>query len=362
MPEIINALFGRSRNDTAHSGEDVADPTAAQTDSPQPDTADVAGAGETVDTNAIEVEPTEITTVVVPTGDAIVTEDNPEAEADSAPADDEAAIETAAEESAEADDDLTDEAALEADEDEDAEDIAADESDDESDDAAADDDLAEDAEEDGNGAEDVEPTTADDLEEEIAADADEDSDDAEDIAAEEPDEATADDDLAEATADAGQANPEDIEPTAEDSDDVAADDDLTEEAATAEDTAVEVAPVAVEAGADDDESEPLVAVVPVETRVAAGVRGSISVGDGVVVKVVTIVAGKVDGVHNLDGVSIEAVDDTATITISLVVEYGHAVKSLAEQIRTGVIEAVEQFLGLDVAAVDVHVSDIHTPA
>jgi uncharacterized alkaline shock family protein YloU len=88
------------------------------------------------------------------------------------------------------------------------------------------------------------------------------------------------------------------------------------------------------------------------------------VADGVVAKVVNIVVRKVDGVHSLDddGLSIEVTDDVATIKVSLVVEYGHAIKALAEQIRVDVIEAVEQFLGLDVAAVDVHVSDIHSPA
>jgi hypothetical protein len=38
---------------------------------------------------------------------------------------------------------------------------------------------------------------------------------------------------------------------------------------------------------------------------------------------------------------------------------GHPVKALAEQVRVAVIEAASQILGLDVAVVDVHVSDIH---
>ncbi|HVK21826.1 MAG TPA: Asp23/Gls24 family envelope stress response protein [Actinokineospora sp.] len=42
-------------------------------------------------------------------------------------------------------------------------------------------------------------------------------------------------------------------------------------------------------------------------------------------------------------------------------EFGHAVNAVAEQVRVSVIESVEQFLGLDVAGVDVHVTDIHLP-
>jgi uncharacterized alkaline shock family protein YloU len=68
-------------------------------------------------------------------------------------------------------------------------------------------------------------------------------------------------------------------------------------------------------------------------------------------------------VHSLaaDGISVEVDGDVATIKVSLVIEFGHAVKALAEQVRTDVIEAVEQFLNFDVAAVDVHISDIHLP-
>src|SRR2546427_352296 len=67
------------------------------------------------------------------------------------------------------------------------------------------------------------------------------------------------------------------------------------------------------------EAEPVTA----ETRPAAGTRGSTTVGDGVVAKVVTMVARKADGVHDLgDEVSVVVEDDVATIKVSLVVEFG----------------------------------------
>lgn len=143
------------------------------------------------------------------------------------------------------------------------------------------------------------------------------------------------------------------------------DEDDTEAADEDGEIAEDVEPGAAEVVADDvDQAEPVAEPAAAETRPAAGTRGSTTVGDGVVAKIVNLVARKTDGVHDLDdgGTSVENDDDVATITVSLVVEYGHPIKALAERIRTDVIEAVEQFLSLDVAAVDIHVSDIHQPA
>jgi uncharacterized alkaline shock family protein YloU len=125
---------------------------------------------------------------------------------------------------------------------------------------------------------------------------------------------------------------------------------------------------ATEADQADDvtqaEAEPVVEAFAADTRAAPGLRGSTTVGDGVVTKIVDMVVARTGGVHGLDdtGISIDVDGEVATITVSLVIEYGHAIKAVAEHIRTDVIDAVEQFLGLDVAAVDIHVSDIHQPA
>ena len=94
-----------------------------------------------------------------------------------------------------------------------------------------------------------------------------------------------------------------------------------------------------------------------------GPSGTTTVDDRVVSKIVNMVARKAEGVHTVgdDDVSVEVDGDIATIKIALVVEFGHVIKALAEQIRIDVIGAVEQFLGLDVASVDVRVRDIHLP-
>jgi uncharacterized alkaline shock family protein YloU len=138
---------------------------------------------------------------------------------------------------------------------------------------------------------------------------------------------------------------------------VAAEDAADAESVSEEDIA-EPAP-ADEAGTVIAEAEP----APAGTRPAAGIRGSTTVVDDVVAKVVDRVVGKVEGVHEYGGeaasVGVEA--GVATIMVSLVLEFGHAVKAVAEQIRIDVVDAVEGLLGLDVEAVDVHITDIHFP-
>jgi uncharacterized alkaline shock family protein YloU len=303
MPEIINSLFGRNRNDGPNYRENVASSATAGT---QSDGADVAVIGETVDTNAIEVEPTG---TVEPTDDAEATEDVADS-AETAPGADGVVESTEADATGDHPVDSDSEDSDDADE--------LDDADDQADDDQADDD---------------EPV-ADEATTETAA--------------EDSDEAVTDNDLTEEIAAEDDGSAEDIEPVA----------------VEADEAPVDAEPVAVETDADDvDQTEPVVVPVTAETRAAADTRGSVTVGDGVVAKVVNIVVGKIDGVHSLDddGISIEVADDIATIKVSLAVEYGHPIKALAEQIRVGVIEAVEEFLGLDVAAVDVHVSDIHPP-
>ncbi|KJK43263.1 hypothetical protein UK23_33855 [Lentzea aerocolonigenes] len=197
---------------------------------------------------------------------------------------------------------------------------------------------------------DEETADADDDTEAVAEDETEEAEDAE-----ESDEPAAEADEAEDTEEVEETEPvAETEAVTEDD----AEDDAEDETVEAE---IEVVPVAE---AEAEEAPVVVAEEAAPARAAAGSRGSVSVDNGVIAKVVTIVAAKIEGVHSLDadGISVEVDGDVATIGVSLVIEFGHAVKALAEQVRTDVIEAVENFLNFDVAAVDVHVSDIHLPA
>ncbi|MBC6445790.1 Asp23/Gls24 family envelope stress response protein [Actinokineospora xionganensis] len=193
------------------------------------------------------------------------------------------------------------------------------------------------------GDEAVADTDADEDGQGVATDGDDDGDD--DGDGDDDDRAADDDgdaDLAEYDlADDDVAERDEVEPIAVESDD---------------------APVAAATVAEEDHSD-VVEPVTAEARPAAGARGSTTVGDGVVTKIVNLVARKAEGVHDLgdEGISVEVDGDVATIKVTLVVEFGHAVNPVAEQVRVNVVEAVEQFLGLDVAVVDVHVTDIHIP-
>jgi uncharacterized alkaline shock family protein YloU len=175
--------------------------------------------------------------------------------------------------------------------------------------------------------------------------------------AEPADEATEPEDAADAAdeivvADEAESDDEDEDTdTAIDTDEAVAE-DPDSEVESGEAVATEEAPVAVATETEAAGSRP-----------AAGSRGSTTIADGVIAKIVTMVARRAEGVHDLTGeqITVEVADEVATIKVPLVVEFGHAVKALAERIRVDVIEAVEQYLGLEVAAVDVHVADIHLP-
>ncbi|MBE1876215.1 Asp23/Gls24 family envelope stress response protein [Myceligenerans pegani] len=116
-----------------------------------------------------------------------------------------------------------------------------------------------------------------------------------------------------------------------------------------------------EAVARADAAAPSAETGAAGTRPSAHLRGDTTVSDGVVTKLVNAVAARVEGVHALDGAGVEVVDDVATITVSFVAEYGSPIRPVATRVRTDVIEAAEGLLDLDVEAVHVTVSDLHTP-
>ncbi|WP_433057272.1 Asp23/Gls24 family envelope stress response protein [Dactylosporangium sp. CS-033363] len=117
----------------------------------------------------------------------------------------------------------------------------------------------------------------------------------------------------------------------------------------------------------------------------AAERGSTTIADEVVEKIAGIAARKVEGVYDLGGdvarvfaavrdriglgdderengnrgVSVRLEGRTATVRVTLVIEYGYVVYSVAEKVRAQVISSVENLLGLEVTAVDIVVDDVH---
>lgn len=127
----------------------------------------------------------------------------------------------------------------------------------------------------------------------------------------------------------------------------------------------------------DEASEDPVATNSTSGRVAVQVvdrlrstaeRGTTTVPTAVIEKIATLAVREVPGVFNFaaaeagDGertLAIEVDGKTATVALHLVIEYGFAVHSVTEKVRTKVISALENLFSLDVTAVDIVIDDIH---
>lgn len=130
---------------------------------------------------------------------------------------------------------------------------------------------------------------------------------------------------------------------------------------------------------DEPEPEPAAPTSPASSgRVAVQVvdrlrstaeRGTTTVPTPVIEKIATLAVREVPGVHEFatgetgdtgdKPLAIGLDGKTATIEIHLVIEYGFAVHSVTEKVRTKVISALENLFSLDVTAVDIVIDDIH---
>ncbi len=146
--------------------------------------------------------------------------------------------------------------------------------------------------------------------------------------------------------------------------------DKTEEPAEVE------AAAPVEAAPDEDD-EPVtptspsgrVAVQVVDRLRSTGERGTTTVPTPVIEKIAALAVREVPGVYDFavtdttgDGertLAIGVDGRSATVTLHLVIEYGFAVHSVTEKVRTKVISALENLFSLDVTAVDIVIDDIH---
>jgi uncharacterized alkaline shock family protein YloU len=111
-----------------------------------------------------------------------------------------------------------------------------------------------------------------------------------------------------------------------------------------------------------------VAVQVVDRLRSTAERGTTTVPTPVIEKIATLAVRVVPGVHEFatgetaggeKPIAISLDGKTATIEIHLVIEYGFAVHSVTEKVRTKVISALENLFGLDVTAVDIVIDDIH---
>ncbi|UWZ59407.1 Asp23/Gls24 family envelope stress response protein [Dactylosporangium aurantiacum] len=115
-------------------------------------------------------------------------------------------------------------------------------------------------------------------------------------------------------------------------------------------------------------------------------RGTTTIADEVVEKIAGIAAREVPGVYDLGGdvarvfasvrdriglgdgeeresgnrgVQVRLEGRSAAVRVTLVIEYGFVLYSVAEKVRANVIGAVENLLGLEVTSVDIVVDDVH---
>jgi uncharacterized alkaline shock family protein YloU len=111
-------------------------------------------------------------------------------------------------------------------------------------------------------------------------------------------------------------------------------------------------------------------------------HGTVKLHEGVVASVVKNAACSVEGIIRLAGsgladsiadilgtkkkndsaIKIELEEDKAQIGISLIVEYGKNIPSLALNVQTTVIEEVKNITGLNVTQIDVVIQGIEDPA
>jgi len=112
-------------------------------------------------------------------------------------------------------------------------------------------------------------------------------------------------------------------------------------------------------------------------------KGTTTIADGVVTKVVGIAAREVPGVWDMgaaparalgratqkvgmgddhtQGVNVEVGRSEAAADLTLVVEYGESIPQVADEVRANVIRRVEGVCGLKVTEVNIAVNDLYFP-
>ncbi|MCY7403380.1 MAG: Asp23/Gls24 family envelope stress response protein [Cryobacterium sp.] len=111
--------------------------------------------------------------------------------------------------------------------------------------------------------------------------------------------------------------------------------------------------------------------------------GKTVINDGVVAKVAGLAAREVSGVHALgggaaralgaireamnstdvsQGVSVEVGETQVAVDVTIVADYPVQLQQVAGDIRSNVIRAIEDLVGLEVTEVNVTIVDIHLPS
>ena len=114
-------------------------------------------------------------------------------------------------------------------------------------------------------------------------------------------------------------------------------------------------------------------------------KGTTTIAEGVVAKIVGMAAREVAGIHSMgsgsgramwavkdllpgssssvtEGVSVEVGATQAAADLSLVTIYGAAIQDVAQAVRDNVIRRVQEMTGLEVVEVNISVTDVNVPS
>jgi uncharacterized alkaline shock family protein YloU len=67
------------------------------------------------------------------------------------------------------------------------------------------------------------------------------------------------------------------------------------------------------------------------------------------------------GDGSTQGVNVEVVDSDASVSLSVIIDYGESVPEVAQAIRDNIVRRIEATTGLHVSAVDISVTDLYFP-
>lgn len=132
------------------------------------------------------------------------------------------------------------------------------------------------------------------------------------------------------------------------------------------------------------QKEPIMATTTAtpSTVAAAGVTGTTTVVDPVVAKIAGIAAREVPGVFDLgggaarvvgtirdaigqrdrgQGIKVEVGEKQVAADVTIVVEYPEQLQVVAENVRHAVARAITELVGMEVAEINVTVTDVHIP-
>jgi len=107
-----------------------------------------------------------------------------------------------------------------------------------------------------------------------------------------------------------------------------------------------------------------VIVDPVVAKIAGiaarEVPGVFALGGGAA-RVVGAIREAISGADLSQGIKVEVGETQVAVDITIVVEYPQPLQVVAGEVRLAVAKAIEQLIGMEVAEINVTVSDVHIP-